>query len=347
MLAEVVHSVSTIRVNDVDNNATSMPRSADSTIDAAGQIPRSPSQEEKGEDPEMLIYKDPVTFMKKVVTNLLGLLSAAAPMGYVLETKNGTDNYVKTNLHKDSVWPGFLTAVLALAPYTFLGLGAGLGMGEGMTSDGKSLAALAYPKIRAVLWWITVIVGSGSGATNARTNFNNFCFWSKTPAPSTTAPSTTTPGTTTSADSSSCTPAVCDSEYPLMSSIIRNGAGALGLALCPVTNIYYTLQLIDEILIYVARNCGNPDIRMILEFIIKTRDCIDLRQKTNLTHYESILNWTTTADNEVSPLISKMLRSIFAERLSEFDYFHPNNLVSVAKLIPQLAPKPGEVKGRS
>jgi len=79
---------------------------------------------------------------------------------------------------------------------------------------------------------------------------------------------------------------------------------------------YYTQCLCDEILIYLAQRCAHEPTKKLFTFVLETKRLIHVLDETNDENYLELLQWKMRGETG----LSKLLHSIFDNRLSEANY---------------------------
>jgi hypothetical protein len=206
-----------------------------------------------------------------------------------------TANMFHDPLSPSAITTGLTAALLSLLPCIGFGYLGGKGAGQAFTSNNVPLQHLFAPRTRQALKWLVGFVALSSGGTSfslAYAAANDFTGIAKIANP-----------------------------LKDIVELIFAGSCYVGGA---IEFSYYFFCLLDEILLYFARRCGDQSIQRVFEFVLKARQFQGLLGEIKEEHYLSILKWklipSLNIDGTKDTDLSDLLCTLLASRLSDTDY---------------------------
>jgi hypothetical protein len=198
-------------------------------------------------------------------------------------------------LSPSAITAGLTAALLSLLPCIGFGYLGGKGAGQAFTSNNVPLQHLFAPRTRQALKWLVGFVALLSGGTSfslAYAAANDFTGIAKL-----------------------ANPLKDIVELVFASSCYVGGA---------IEFSYYFFCLLDEILLYFARRCGDQSMQRVFEFVLKARQFQGLLGEIKEEHYLSLLKWKLTPSLTVDGIkdsnLSDLLLTLFESRLTDNHY---------------------------
>ena len=234
------------------------------------------------------------TCREKAVPVIMGIPPGIAEATFAEASGVGVARLFSNPTSPQAITAGISSAIFALLPAVGFGYTAGANAGKLMTSRHAALAHLALPKTREALKWLLNIVSVFGGGTVFTVASNAVLDLS----------------------------GAANIQGPLRT-ILQFSLGGFCYAGAAIENGYYSLRIVDEIILYFAQRCGDEKIRRLVSFIIEMRKLSNTLAEMTEENYLELLKWKIRITPSLCAsdvTLSALLHSIFANKLSEAEY---------------------------
>ncbi len=260
------------------------------------------SERQPDEELNAMIYKPKSSLITEILENLAGIVTAAGSAGYV-KASYDSGGEISAAHPVVGVFP------MAFSFLSTVGLGhrGGKNTANMVMTDDVNLARQYAPKLRLLIIILIILCGPFAGGTNFELNFDGM-------------------------------KALLGGLFNTLGigsqylNTIALASGIIGLTSASSVNSSFTIKMFDDILLYIANQTGDDELRRLIQYQAAMRDLYQvIETMTSENFYELLKEMLQDVDHDVEaaqptsngqppPNLRKLILNILVSRLSPEQY---------------------------